>query len=151
MTIKTNVISLLTSKTDATESTPRALARVILGSAMVFAGVGHLTFARQDFQAQVPDFVPLNPDVTVLASGVVEIALGTSLVVLKSRRAAVGLVLAAFFVAVFPGNIAQWVNHRDAFGLDTDQARATRLIFQPVLIAWALWSTGAWDALRGRR
>lgn len=114
-------------------------------------GVGHLTFARQDFQAQVPDFVPLDPDVTVLASGVVEIALGSSLILLKSRRAAIGLVLALFFVAVFPGNIAQWVNHRDAFGLDTDQARATRLIFQPVLIAWALWSTGAWDALRGRR
>ncbi|MCZ4550787.1 MULTISPECIES: DoxX family protein [Mycobacteriales] len=141
----------MTSKSPATESTPRKLGRVILGSAMVFAGVGHLTFARQDFQAQVPDFVPLDPDVTVLASGVVEIALGSSLILLKSRRAAIGLILAVFFVAVFPGNIAQWVNHRDAFGLDTDQARATRLIFQPVLIAWALWSTGAWAALRVRR
>lgn len=117
---------------------------------LVFAGVSHLTFARQDFQAQVPDFVPLSPDVTVVASGVVEIFLGTATIVLKSRRAAVGLVLAAFFVAVFPGNIAQYVHHRDAFGLDTDQARATRLIFQPVLIGWALWSTGAWSALRRR-
>ncbi|MBA4020952.1 MAG: hypothetical protein C0482_01180 [Gordonia sp.] len=151
MTVKEDVVALLTSKSPATESTPRKLGRVILGSAMVFAGVGHLTFARQDFQAQVPDFVPLDPDVTVLASGVVEIALGSSLILLKSRRAAIGLILAVFFVAVFPGNIAQWVNHRDAFGLDTDQARATRLIFQPVLIAWALWSTGAWAALRVRR
>lgn len=151
MTVKENVVALLTSKSPAIESTPRKLGRVILGSAMVFAGVGHLTFARQDFQAQVPDFVPLDPDVTVLASGVVEIALGSSLILLKSRRAAIGLILAVFFVAVFPGNIAQWVNHRDAFGLDTDQARATRLIFQPVLIAWALWSTGAWAALRVRR
>ncbi|WP_372435964.1 DoxX family protein [Williamsia soli] len=149
--MKEEIVALLTSKSPAAESTPRTFGRVLLGSAMVFAGVGHLTFARQDFQAQVPDFVPLDPDVTVLASGVVEIALGSSLVLLKSRRAAVGLVLAVFFVAVFPGNIAQWANHRDAFGLDTDQARATRLIFQPVLIAWALWSTGAWDALRGRR
>ncbi|ORM36459.1 DoxX family membrane protein [Williamsia sp. 1135] len=151
MTIKENVVALLTSKSPAAEATPRTLGRVILGAAMVFAGVGHLTFARQDFQAQVPDFVPLDPDVTVLASGVVEIALGSSLILLKSRRAAIGLVVAVFFVAVFPGNVAQWANHRDAFGLDTDQARATRLIFQPVLIAWALWSTGAWDALRGRR
>lgn len=151
MNTRENVVALMTSKSPAADSTPRTFARVVLGSAMVFAGVGHLTFARQDFQAQVPDFVPLDPDVTVLASGVVEIALGSSLILLKSRRAAIGLVLALFFVAVFPGNIAQWVNHRDAFGLDTDHARATRLIFQPVLIAWALWSTGAWDALRGRR
>jgi uncharacterized membrane protein len=143
-------MSMLTSKSPAAESTPRAVARLALGSAMVFAGVGHLTFGRRDFQAQVPQFVPLNPDVTVLASGVAEILLGASLVVLKSRRAAIGLVLAAFFVAVFPGNLAQLIHHRDAFGLNSDQARATRLIFQPVLIAWALWSTGAWGALRGR-
>jgi uncharacterized membrane protein len=148
---KASVISVLTAKSPTAEATPRAVARVTLGSAMVFAGVGHLTFGRRDFQAQVPEFVPLDTDVTVLASGVVEIALGSSLMLLKSRRAAVGLVLAAFFVAVFPGNLAQLVHHRDAFGLNSDQARATRLIFQPVLIAWALWSTGAWGALRGRR
>ncbi|PXW33948.1 UNVERIFIED_CONTAM: putative membrane protein [Williamsia faeni] len=140
----------LTERSPAGESKPRAIARVALGSMLVFAGVSHLTFARQDFQTQVPDFVPLSPDVTVVASGVVEILLGTATIALKSRRAAVGIVLAAFFVAVFPGNIAQYVHHRDAFGLDTDQARATRLIFQPVLIAWALWSTGAWSALRKR-
>jgi uncharacterized membrane protein len=148
---KARAISVLTSKSPTAEAAPRAVARVALGSAMVFAGVSHLTFGRSDFQAQVPEFVPLNPDVTVLASGVVEIALGSSVILLKSRRAAVGLVLAAFFVAVFPGNLAQLIHHRDAFGLNCDQARATRLIFQPVLIAWALWSTGAWGVLRGRR
>jgi hypothetical protein len=117
---------------------------------MVFAGIGHLTFARQEFRAQVPNIVPLPPDVTVLVSGVVEIALGAALLLLSNRRALVGLLLAGFFVAVFPGNIAQWVHHRDAFGLNSDRARLVRLFFQPVLIAWALWSTGAWRAL-GRR
>jgi uncharacterized membrane protein len=116
---------------------------------MVFAGVGHLTFARAEFRAQVPTWLPVPPDVTVLASGVVEIALGAAMILMTRRRALVGLLLAAFFVAVFPGNIAQWVHHRDAFGLNSDNARLIRLFFQPVLIAWALWSTGAWGVLRG--
>ncbi|MBT0566520.1 DoxX family membrane protein [Williamsia sp. CHRR-6] len=133
------------------ETTPRTIARVALGSFMTFAGISHLTFAREEFSAQVPDFVPLPTDVTVLASGGVEIALGTSLIFLKNRRAIVGLLLAAFFVAIFPGNIAQWVHHRDAFGLTSDRARFIRLFFQPVLIAWALWSSGAWSALRAAR
>lgn len=117
---------------------------------MAFAGIGHLTFARSDFQAQVPPWIPVAPDVTVLASGVVEIALGASMILMSKKRAVVGLVLAAFFVAVFPGNIAQWAHHRDAFGLNSDRARLVRLFFQPVLIGWALWSTGAWRALLRR-
>lgn len=120
---------------------PRTIGRIFLGSALVFAGVSHLTFAREEFQAQVPDFVPLDPDVTVLASGVVEIGLGAALLVARKRRGLVGIVAALFFVAVFPGNIAQWVEHRDAFGLDTDMKRFVRLFFQPVLVALALWST----------
>lgn len=139
---------LLTSKSPAAESTPRAAGRIALGSAMTFAGISHLTFARKEFTAQVPNFVPLSTDLTVLASGGVEIALGTSMIFLKNRRAAVGLVLAAFFVAIFPGNLSQLRNHRDAFGLTSDRARVIRLFFQPLLIAWALWSTGAWEALR---
>ncbi|GAA0990186.1 DoxX family protein [Subtercola frigoramans] len=122
----------------------RTIARVLLGSILVFAGTSHLTFARKDFQAQVPDFVPLSPDATVLASGVVEISLGSALLLSRKHRSTVGWVAAAFFTAIFPGNIAQLVNHRDAFGLDTDRKRAVRLIFQPVLVLWALWSTGAW-------
>ena len=117
---------------------------------MVFAGIGHLTFAREEFQAQVPAWVPLPPDVPVLASGVVEIALGASMILLTNRRAIVGWLLAGFFVVIFPGNIAQWIDHRDAFGLTSDRARFIRLFFQPVLIAWALWSTGAWRAVRAR-
>lgn len=132
------------------ETAAQKLGRTVLGSFMIFAGIGHLTFARAEFQAQVPPWVPVPPDVTVLASGVAEVALGASMIVTTKRRALVGLLLAAFFVAVFPGNIAQWMHHRDAFGLNSDRARLIRLFFQPVLIGWALWSTGAWRVLTRR-
>lgn len=127
-------------------------ARIVLGAALVYAGTSHLAWARTDFLAQVPDWVPLDADLVVVLSGFVEIALGLALVVLARHRVILGWVAAAFFVAVFPGNISQFVDGDDAFGLDSDTARAVRLVFQPVLIAWALWSTGAWSAWRaGRR
>ncbi|MCB0930996.1 MAG: hypothetical protein KDB71_03740 [Mycobacterium sp.] len=141
-------MTIETTGSPAAETTAQKIGRMALGLFMTFAGIGHVTFAREEFRAQVPTWVPGSPDVTVLASGAVEIALGASMIVLTKRRAVVGLLLAAFFVAVFPGNIAQFVNHRDAFGLNSDRARFVRLLFQPVLIAWALWSTGAWRALR---
>ncbi|MCC4906710.1 hypothetical protein [Microbacterium sp. cx-59] len=123
----------------------RNFARWLLAAAMVFAGVSHLFWARKEFQAQVPDWttevVPLDKDAVVLASGVAEIALGVSLVALPRHRRRAGTVLALFFAAVFPGNIAQFTYRRDGFGLDTDVKRLVRLFFQPVLIAWALWST----------
>ncbi|TDW74047.1 putative membrane protein [Curtobacterium sp. PhB25] len=120
--------------------------RVLLGLALVFAGTSHLTFARKEFTAQVPEFVPLSEDATVLASGVAEITLGSALVLApKPARRFVGSVAALFFTVIFPGNLSQWVNRRDAFGLDTDEKRVARLFGQPLLIAAALWST------RGRR
>src|SRR5882757_7138621 len=119
--------------------------RLLLGLMLFNSGVSHLTYLRQPFQAQVPPWVPLNPDLVVVLSGCVEIILGLSLMVLYRRKAYVGITAALFFVAVFPGNIAQYTEHRAAFGLDTDTAR---LVFQPVLVAWALWSTGARTALR---
>jgi len=124
------------------EETLKNIARVTLGAALIFAGVSHLTFARKDFQAQVPDWVPLKKDDTVIYSGIGEIALGASLAFApKKFRPLVGAVAAGFFVAVFPGNMAQYRHHRSAFGLDTDQRRLVRLFFQPVLIGWAWWST----------
>ena len=129
----------------------RTFARWLLGAVLTFAGVGHLTFARQSFVAQVPQRLPLPVDLVVVASGVVEILLGLSLILLARYRVAVGWIVAAFFVAVFPGNIEQFVRGTDAFGLDSDIARAVRLVFQPVLVLWALWSTGAWRAWRSRR
>ncbi|MEV7873127.1 hypothetical protein [Microbacterium sp. NPDC089188] len=132
-------------------SLTRTLARWLLGAALVFAGTAHLTFARDEFVAQVPSWLPLPVDVTVVASGIVEIALGLALAILRRRRVAVGWTVAAFFVAIFPGNIEQFVRGTDAFGLDTDLARGIRLLFQPLLVIWALWSTGGWRAWRERR
>ena len=124
--------------------TARLLARLLLGAFLVLAGLSHLFWARDTFAAQVPESLPLDVDLVVVASGVVEIALGAALVLLHRQRVAVGWVVAAFFVAVFPGNVNQLVTHTDAFGLDSDLSRWLRLPFQPLLIAWALWSTDAW-------
>jgi uncharacterized membrane protein len=117
-------------------------ARILLGANLIFAGIGHLTFARKAFRAQVPNWVPLKKDDTVVYSGFAEIVLGSALVFTPEKyEEKVGQVAAAFFTSVFPGNIAQLTNHRSAFGLDTDAKRIARLFFQPVLIYWALKST----------
>ena len=118
------------------------VARILLGLAMVGAGVGHLTTQREEFRAQVPSWFPIDEDLTVLGSGVVEIGLGAAFVALPGRKRLVGGLLAAFFVVIFPGNVAQYVEGVDAFGLDTDRKRLIRLFFQPVLVLWALFGGG---------
>jgi uncharacterized membrane protein len=128
----------------------RLIARLALGAALVYAGIGHLTFSRIEFQAQVPVWLPLDPDFVVVASGVVEIILGIGIASAGALVPWAGLAAALFFVAIFPGNINQYVEGIDAFGLDTDQARFTRLFFQLVLVVWALWSTGAIGYLRNK-
>ncbi len=122
--------------------------RALLGAALLLAGLGHLTWARTEFQAQVPSWVPLDADLVVVASGVAELLLGAALILWVRRRITLGWVVAGFFVVIFPGNVAQFVEGNDGFGLDSDAARGVRLLFQPVLVAWALWSTGAWSAWR---
>jgi uncharacterized membrane protein len=96
----------------------------------------------------VPGWFPVADDAVVVGSGIVELALGAALIGLPRHRVLVGTVVAAFFVVIFPGNIAQWVEGTDAFGLDTDAKRFARLFFQPLLVIWALGSTGAWSAWR---
>jgi uncharacterized membrane protein len=129
----------------------RNMGQVILGIALTYAGTTHLTSSRQEFQAQVPTWLPLDADFVVIASGIVEIILGLALLTLWRYRSQVGLIVAIFFILIFPGNINQYVNGIDAFGLDTDQARLTRLFFQPVLVAWALWSTNSWQIVKSWR
>ena len=128
------------------------VSQVVLGLALAYAGFTHLTSSRLEFQAQVPTVLKDYADFVVLASGVVEIVLGLSLVVLWKFKVLLGWIAAAFFVAIFPGNISQYINQVDAFGLDSDSARLIRLFFQPLLVIWALWSTGAWGsrAKRGK-
>ena len=120
--------------------------RILLGAFMLYAGIGHLTFLRLEFQAQVPTWITTDTafmDFIVLASGVVEIIFGILMIVGGRLKLKTGIVLAIFFILIFPGNINQYVNQIDSFGLNTDKQRLIRLIFQPVLIIWALWSSGA--------
>jgi uncharacterized membrane protein len=131
-------------------SLPRSIARHVLCAFLIFAGAGHLSFARTALYAQVPPWLPLNAEFVVIASGVVEIALGASLVLLSRWRVPVGWIVAIFFVLVFPGNISQFDTHANALGLNSDLARGIRLLFQPLLVIWALWCTEAWAALRNR-
>lgn len=141
-----------TTTEDAGGGVLRTAARIGLGAVLLFAGTSHLTFAREEFRAQVPEWVPVGDDAVVLGSGVVEIALGTALVAAPRRhRATVGWLAAAFFVAIFPGNVSQYVTQTDAFGLDSDAKRLARLPFQVPLVAGALWSTGAWRTWRASR
>ncbi len=123
--------------------------RVLLAAFMIYAGLSHLTFNRIDFQAQVPDWVPLSKDLVVILSGMFEMVLGLGLAFWKRERILFGWALAIFFILIFPGNISQYLEGRDAFGvLDSDGARLRRLFFQPVLVVWAIWSSGAWNDWR---
>jgi uncharacterized membrane protein len=128
----------------------RTIARFLLGAFLFYSGTAHLNWARAEFQAQVPAWSPIDADLVVILSGIVEILLG-ALLFLPRNEIQMGWLTAAFFVAIFPGNVWQYVDGVDGFGLDTDRARLIRLFFQPVLVAWALWSTGAWKAWRESR
>lgn len=126
------------------------LARLVLGAFLITAGIGHLGAQRAEFQAQVPSWIPIAEDTVVVVSGIVELSLGAALILSRRRAPIVGVIVAAFFIAIFPGNIAQFVEGKKAFGLDSDTQRFIRLLFQPVLVVWALWSTGGWGWLRNR-
>ena len=121
--------------------------RILLGIFMITAAIGHFTFQRTDFQAQVPNWVPMDKDLVVILSGIAEIALGVGMIFITRYRVQIGIALALFYVVVFPGNIAQYLNGTSAFGLDTDLSRLVRLFFQPVLIFLSLWSTGALEVI----
>lgn len=118
----------------------RTAARLGLAGALAFTGAGHLSFAREGFAVAVPDWMPGSKDTTVLASGVVELALAAALAS-GIKRKQVGRATAAFFAAVFPGNVHQYLHHLDASFLNSDQRRLVRLYFQPLLVAWALEAT----------
>ena len=126
----------------------QTVARWVLGAFLVFAGLAHLTVQRTEFSAQVPSWFPIEADAVVVVSGLVELLLGGALIFARRRVALVGVVVAGFFIVIFPGNIAQFIEGKNAFGLNSDSARFIRLWFQPVLVLWALWSTGGWGWLR---
>jgi len=72
------------------------------------AGYGHLSGLRQEYLAQVPAWLPIDGNLVVVISGIVEIILGVGLIILTERyRVSIGWATAAFFVLIFPGNISQ--------------------------------------------
>ena len=122
--------------------TIKTIAKYGLGAMLITVGIGHLTFARKEFQAQVPEWVPLEKDDTVVYSGIVEIAMGTAIIAAPKRyESLVGKVAAGLFAAVFPGNYTQYKERRNAFGLNSDNKRLARLFMQPLLLYWAIKST----------
>lgn len=123
----------------------KTILRIVLGAFLLYAGISHLTFNRTEFLAQVPKWLTMDPDLVVVLSGYVEIILGASLVFLYKKKEFVGWVVALFFIAIFPGNLNQYIYQIDSFGLNSDTARLVRLLFQPVLVVWALWVTNAWQ------
>ena len=124
----------------------KTIARLLLAGFMVFAGVNHFT-NTESFTAQVPPFLP-GVELIVYVSGVVEIGLGLALAFVSRYRRQTGWALAGFFIVIFPGNISQFITQAPAFGLDTDVARFVRLLFQPLLVVWALWCSDAWAGRR---
>lgn len=132
------------------QSAIQIIGRLILGVILFVAGIRHLSWSRVEFLAQVPNWVPLDADLVVILSGIVEIILGLALIIMAKQRILIGYAVALFFVLIFPGNISQYITQTDAFGLDTDRARFIRLLFQPLLVIWALWCTGAWTAWRNK-
>ncbi len=129
----------------------KKVAQVSLGLFLALAGISHLGSNREEFRAQVPTWLPFDADFVVLASGIIEIILGSLLIALWKFRSIIGWVVALFFIAIFPGNVSQYINGIDAFGLDSDRERLIRLFFQPILVLWALWSTEAWQKYRSLR
>ena len=125
------------------------ISQLLLGIFLLSAGTSHLGSNRLEFQAQVPTYLPFDPDFVVIASGVVEIILGLLLIltvfILKKHRSVIGIITAIFFILIFPGNINQYVNQIDAFGLDTDQKRLIRLFFQPPLVILTIWVSSSWS------
>lgn len=124
----------------------KVILRIVLGAFMLYAGIGHLTFLKEEFYAQVPTWITTSKDamdIIVFVSGIIEIVFGILLILGGKLKIKTGIALAIFFVLIFPGNINQYAQSIDAFGLDSDTKRMVRLFFQPVLIIWALWSTNA--------
>jgi len=122
----------------------QATVRILLGILLIFIGIGNLTFMRTSFLTQVPNWIPMHPDMVVLLFGVVEIILGASLLFIFEQRTTVGWIVALFLIAVFLGNIAQLANHTYTFGLNSGLLLWLGLPFQTLLIALVMWSTEAW-------
>ena len=132
-------------------STIQNIFRILLGLIMLYIGVAHLSFRRIEFQAQVPTWLTTDKDLmdlVVLISGYVEIAFGVLMIFGKKLKVKTGIALGVFYILIFPGNINQYINEIDSLRLDSENKRLIRLFFQPLLVLWAFWSTGALEYLK---
>ena len=127
--------------------------RILLGSIMLYIGIAHLSFRRIEFQAQVPTWLTTDEgmmDLVVLISGYIEIAFGILMILGGKLKVKTGLALVIFYILIFPGNINQYINEIDSLRLDSDNKRLIRLFFQPLLVLWAFWSSGAMKHLKNK-
>lgn len=122
----------------ATFSTWEASARDGLSVMLIFTGVSHFTFMKEDFVRMIPPFIPW-PGAMVYFTGVCEIAGAVGLFLPGFRRAA-AFALIVFFLAVLPANI-----HAARAGVTLRGKPATslwlRIPMQVLFIAIAFWST----------
>ena len=132
-------------------STIQNIFRILLGLIMLYIGIAHLSFRRIEFQAQVPTWLTTDEglmDLVVLISGYIEIAFGILMIVGNKLKLKTGIALGIFYILILPGNINQYINEIDSLRLDSDNKRLIRLFFQPLLVLWAFWSTGALKYLK---
>jgi uncharacterized membrane protein len=121
----------------------RAVMRWLMAAFYIAAGTGHL-IRPEAFLPIVPDFVPL-PRETILITGLCELAGAVALLTPRLRKLA-GIMLALYALGVWPANIKHALEGIDLPPIpDTWWYHGPRLAFQPVLMWWALFCSGAID------
>ena len=127
------------------ETHPRVRTAMRIAMAIFYLAAGLLHVGTPEkFLPIVPDWVP-QPDLVIVATGVCEISGALALMTTRLRKLA-GIMLALYAVCVFPANIKHAIDHIDLPGLPSSWwYHAPRLAFQPVLVWWALWCSGAID------
>lgn len=119
----------------------RTCMRLAMAITMVVFGVDHL-LTPERYLAMVESWLP-SAEAIVALTGYCEIAGGMGLLIPVLQRWA-GLMLAAYFIAVFPANIHNALYGLDAQGLPSAELYYwVRLLFQPLAVWWALYCVGA--------
>lgn len=125
-------------------SLSRIVLRWVLGLAYLAVGIIHLRSPR-GFVAITPSWVPDVPLVIAL-TGMAEIAGAVALLLVPQLRKAAAIGLALYAICVFPANINQAIHDIPVSGQHLGWwYHGPRLLFQPVLVWWALWAGAVID------
>jgi uncharacterized membrane protein len=128
---------------DPRHDNSRAAMRWILAAFYVAAGVGHL-WAPDKLLAITPSWVPFATQI-ILVTGICEIA-GAVALVTKPLRWWAGIALALYALCVWPANIKHAIDGIDLPPIPNSWFyHGPRLALQPVIIWWALYSSGVID------